>query len=56
MQSIRTSVSHKFSNAQPSLFWTNVRTTALALIEANAGAFEAFARTGQPFGGNVARR
>ena len=56
MQTIRTSFSQKYHIAQPVSFWTNVRTSVTAFVEANADAFEAMTRMGQPFGGNVTHR
>lgn len=51
MQTIRTSIHEKYHTNQLSSFWTNVRVSVTALIDANADAFEAIARMGQPFGG-----
>lgn len=56
MYTIRTNINQKHATTRPASFWTNIRLYVTPLIEANADAFEAIARMGQPFGGNVLGR
>jgi hypothetical protein len=56
MQTIRTSFNQKYPAAQLSLFWTQVGLFITPVLEANAAAFEAMTRMGQPFGGNIMSR
>ncbi|HEY0109257.1 MAG TPA: hypothetical protein VGB67_06475 [Fibrella sp.] len=56
MQTIRTSLHQQYPGTQPSSFWTSIRRFVVPIIEANAEAFEALSRMGQPFGGNIISR
>ena len=56
MQTIRTSFNQKYATDHHQSFWTNVRLIVTPFINANADAFEAMTRMGQPFGGNVTGR
>jgi hypothetical protein len=56
MQTIRTSFNQKYPITQLASFWSTVGLAITPVIKANAAAFEALTRMGQPFGGNIMGR
>ncbi|MEZ0606991.1 hypothetical protein ACAW74_00685 [Fibrella sp. WM1] len=56
MNSIRTTVKVMYQTPSAADFWTNLRGSAVAFVNANADVFRSLSRMGAPFGESIAGR